>query len=143
SGGVEQGEEDRLRGLRGQLVARRDTGELTRHLPTPGQDVELTIDFALQARVRAIMDPAVGLMSVQAWHDNKHTPIGTPLYGAAVVMEVDSGEVLALVSTPAPPPVVAGEPYPDLSGNTDGILMNKPIGAVYPPGSTLKPLVYC
>lgn len=142
-GGVEQAAEDRLRGLRGQLVRHRDTDRQDRHAPVPGQDVRLTVDIALQARVRAIMDPAFGLTSVQDWHGNDRTPNGTPLYGAAVVLEVDSGDILAMVSTPAPPPRIEGEPYPDLTDDPNRPLVNKPIGAVYPPGSTMKPLVYC
>ncbi|MBI1368153.1 MAG: hypothetical protein GC162_05810 [Planctomycetes bacterium] len=142
-GGVEAAEEARLRGERGQLLHRKDTDQVTRTPPVPGHDVHLTIDMALQARIRALMDPDFGLMQVQAWHGNKDTPIGTPLFGSVCVLEVDSGHVLAMVSTPLPPARVEGEPYPDLTKDPDRPLVNKAIGAVYPPGSTVKPLVYC
>ena len=142
-GGVEAAEEDTLRGLRGELLRRRDTGQTTRTEATPGQQVQLTIDIALQARLRALMDPEFGLMRVQSWHGNSGTPLGTSLYGAAVVLDVDSGHVLAMVSTPVPPARVEGEPYPDLTDDPDKPLMNKPIASVYPPGSTVKPIVYC
>jgi len=142
-GGVEAAEEDRLRGLRGQVLRRKDTGAETRHAPVWGKDVELTVDIALQARIRAIMTPAFGLMQVQDWHNNEDAPVGTELFGAAVVLDVDSGHVLSMVSTPAPPARIEGKPYPDLGEDPDRPLMNKPIASVYPPGSTVKPLVYC
>jgi len=141
-GGIEQAEEDRLRGIRGQQVKRRDTGLVTRTDARRGDDVHLTIDVQLQARLRAIMDPHFGLMRVQGWHSNRRMDPGTPLNGAAVVMEVETGDILAMVSTPMPPKRVPGVPYPDLSTHPDKPLVNRATGAVYPPGSTVKPIVY-
>ncbi|MBI1371956.1 MAG: hypothetical protein GC159_04235 [Phycisphaera sp.] len=141
--GIEQAEEDILRGTRGQQVTRRDTGDVQRVDAQRGHDVHLTIDVNLQARVRAIMDPDFGLMQVQGWHSNHRMAPGTPLYGAAVVMEVATGEIVAMVSTPMPPKREPGEPYPDLSTHPDKPLINRAISAVYPPGSTVKPIVYC
>lgn len=141
-GGAEQAAERELRGSRGRVTIRRDTGEQRRLDPVPGQTVRLTLDIALQARIEAIMQPSFGLMQVRDWHGNEGTPVGTPLNGAAVVLEVDSGQILALVSTPCPPPRIEGEPYPDLSNDRDQPLVNRALSAIYPPGSTLKPLVY-
>jgi penicillin-binding protein 2 len=144
--GVERYEEQRLRGKRGEMLTRLDTGNVERVASIAGQDVHLTIDVALQARMAALLDPGLGLMSVQAWHHNNDTPLGTPLYGTAMVIEVDSGNVLAMVSTPMP-----ADPLPDSSVElesqpavlADGeSTVNKAIAAVYPPGSTLKPIVY-
>jgi penicillin-binding protein 2 len=140
--GIEAAQEDRLRGLRGQLVIHRDTQEVERQPAVVGRDVHLTIDVALQARIMAILDPAFGLTRVQAWHQNEDTPVGMDLYGSALVMEVDSGEILALVSTPVPPAPVSGEPYPDLALDPNGSLYLKPLQAQYAPGSTLKPIMY-
>ncbi len=144
-GGVEQAEEPRLRGLRGQVLVRKDTGEESRQLPTFGQDVTLSIDVMLQARLRAIMEPSFGLMQVQGWHGNAHQPLGTPLSGAAVVMEVDTGEILAMISTPAPAPEgTPGAPtITEMLKDPMRPLVNRAISAVYPPGSTLKPIIYC
>lgn len=141
-GGVESAEEDRLRGLRGQVITRRDTGQQTRVKPAAGDDVQVSIDIRLQARVRALMDPGFGLMSVQPWHNNDSTPLGTPLNGAIVIMEVDTGELLAMVSTPVPPARQHGKPYPDLTDDPNHPLSNRCLASVYPPGSTLKPIVY-
>jgi penicillin-binding protein 2 len=141
SSGIEAAEEDRLRGLRGLMTTRRDTGEVTREVSVPGRDVHLTVDVQLQARVMALMDPAFGLMRVQPWHGND-TPEGTDLHGAAIVLDVDSGEILAMVSTPSAPPRLEGQPYPDLRLDPNLPLVNKPLEAIYEPGSTIKPIIY-
>ena len=98
--------ESTLRGIRGQRVTHLDTGEEQVIAPVAGRDVHLTLDIALQMRVQALMshDPAVGLMRSQEWHhagDSDFAPqIGDPLNGAAIVLDVDNGEVLAAVSVP-------------------------------------------
>src|SRR5690606_22297568 len=107
--GLELAREDDLRGLRGLKIEQLETGERRELPPVPGRDVQLTIDVALQARVQAAMSPELGLAVAQQWHYadgatvNPTTPIGTPLNGAAVVIEVDSGDILAMVSTPSIP----------------------------------------
>jgi penicillin-binding protein 2 len=142
-GGVEQSEETRLRGSRGQLVIQKDTGVETRQPPVRGEDVRLTIDVALEARLRGLLDPEFGLMRVQPWHGNADTPLGTPLNGSVTILEVDTGAILAMVSTPVPPPRVAGRSDPDLSADPDHPMLNRVGSGAYPPGSTLKPIVYC
>ena len=139
SSGVEAAAEHLLRGSRGQVVFRRDTGQETREPDAPGEDVTLTIDLNLQARILALMDPAFGLTVVQDWHRNSQTPVGTPLNGAAVVIDVDSGEVLAMVSTPV---ADLTRPLEELEVDPDRPLWNKAVAVAYPPGSTVKPLVY-
>lgn len=142
SDGIEAAEEDRLRGLRGQLLIHRDSEQVERQPAVPGKDVHLTIDVALQARIMAIMHPDFGLTRVQPWHQNEDTTLGTELFGAALVMEVDSGELLALVSTPVPPAPRPGEPYPDLALDPNGPQYLKPLQVQHAPGSTLKPIMY-
>ncbi len=138
STGIEASEELRLRGRRGRVIRRLDTGQETIHSPEVGEDVRLTLDIALQARVRGLLDPQFGLAQVQPdWHRTS-LPAGTPLYGAVVVMEVDSGDLLALVSTPT----LDGLPDEAPDELTDQALVNKAIGGVYPPGSTMKPIIY-
>lgn len=142
--GVERSMESTLRGSRGKIVRRLDTGIETEHVaPRPGDDVVLTIDHRLQARVQALMshDPRVGLMLAQPWHHGE-LPLGTPLHGAAVVMEIDTGEILAAVSVP-------GITLDQLENDSDAIYGDhtnvpavfRPTAYPYPPGSTVKPLV--
>ncbi|MFA7236469.1 MAG: penicillin-binding transpeptidase domain-containing protein, partial [Phycisphaeraceae bacterium] len=139
AGGVEQAEESVLRGTRGRVEIDRITGREIVDPAQPGRDVRISIDTHLQARIQAAMDPRVGLMAVQDWHNNKELPVGTPLNGAVVVLEVDTGRILAMVSSPADETPVEGLGWPT---EFDFPQMNRPIAAIYPPGSTLKPIVY-
>lgn len=156
--GVEQSMESTLRGLRGEKIRRADTGATTTVAAKPGADVTLTIDAALQARIQAIMEPSLGLAAVQPWNlspeknndgtpNPAYRPVGTPLYGAAVVLDVDSGEVLAMVSTPGftrsdltAEGSTVFKPSADAGG---GAFMNRAVGRPYPPGSVAKALMLC
>ncbi|MCC7146675.1 MAG: hypothetical protein IT443_09535 [Phycisphaeraceae bacterium] len=143
--GVEASMEDFLRGQRGEAIYRLDTGEQKRREPEPGTDVHLTLDIQLQARIRALMDPSMGLMKIQPWHfkdAETSSQLGYPLRGAAVVLEVKTGQVLAAVSVPdfglkdlkERPQWVWEDPV-------DLPYINRAIGRHYRPGSTIKPLV--
>ncbi len=144
--GIEGAREFWLRGLRGSRELHLDTGALVAETPTPGQDVYLTVDIQLQARVRAAMDPELGLARVQPWHGNEQLPEGTPLFGGAVVLDIDRAEILALVSTPHVPR--DGLWFDDESANESFVAMNAPyvnraIAKPYPPGSIAKALIIC
>ena len=85
------------------------------------------------------MDPQIGLMRVQAWQSRRlAAPIGTPLAGAAVVLDVATSQVLAAVSVPSreaaehmsPQQRAVYEPY-----------VFRPTQRFYPLGSTVKPLL--
>ena len=108
----------------------------------------MTIDVALQARVRAAMDPSVGLARVHEWHQNETLATGTNLYGAAVVMEIDTGEILAMVSTPTVPRDgdwgrygLVSQEQVELFGELFSPELNKAIAKPYPPGSIAKAAV--
>ena len=145
--GVERSAEDALRGLRGFVRRRVDTGSEERVDPVPGRDVALSIDAALQARVQAAIDPRVGLTQVQQWHAGWRDgqarkgplPIGEPLAAAAVVMDIGTGDVLALASTPTPS-VATG--MSDTARARRDPFIDRAAGGIYPPGSILKPIVY-
>ncbi|MBT5137060.1 MAG: hypothetical protein HOM36_05835 [Phycisphaerae bacterium] len=130
--GIEKSMERVLRGARGKIVLRQSGEELSRTDVQGGRDVQVTLDIALQARVEAAMSPELGLMEVQAWHNNAVLPIGTPLRGAVVVLDVETSEVLAMVSTPALRDKHDVDGYPWLNRAAEGL---------YPPGSIIKPLV--
>jgi penicillin-binding protein 2 len=65
--------------------------------------------------------------------------------GAAVVMKVETGEILVMASAPAFDPNVfaerKGEAVRELLSDDRRPLLNRAIAATYPPGSILKPLV--
>jgi len=130
--GLEQSLESLLRGTRGKIVKHRNGEELLRVPVEGGQDVQVTLDIKLQARVEAVLSPKLGLMNVQDWHRNAVLPTGTPLRGAVVVLDVETSEVLAMASTPALRDEQDIDGYPWLNRAADGL---------YPPGSIIKPLV--
>lgn len=155
-GGVEQAKEDVLRGLRGQRTKHLDTGKEDLIDATAGRDVTLNVDIALQARVQALFDPSLGLTVIQPWQRTKkpdeplkpdapqELPMGTALNGAVVVMDVLTGDVLAMVSHPSftheqigrAPETIPNDPY-------HMAFLNRPLGKAYQPGSVVKPLVLC
>lgn len=138
SRGVEASFESSLRGSRGQIAKRLDTGEQVRIDPTPGADVNLSIDIALQARVQAILSWEFGLTRVQPWHNNHSLPMGLPLNSAAVVIEVETGEVLAMVTMPT---IAMGEAMTAEERAANFTMVNRATETPYPPGSIIKPLV--
>lgn len=157
--GLERSLEDELRGLRGLRLQRLDRGEAEVVPPAPGRDVTLTIDIMLQARIQALLDPSNGLTAVQTWHDNTEhidatdpaspllMPPGTPMDAAAVVLDVDTGEVLAMVSTPSFMP--DGSDLPRNEAERERYLalrrpyVNRAITMPLPPGSIAKAVVLC
>ena len=153
--GIERSFERHLRGRRGQVTTYHDGRTAVRVEPTAGRDVSMTIDTALQADIAAIMSPAdpndaknpgLGLMRSQSWHrkpkpEDKPKVVrdGEALCGAAVVLDVDSSEVLAAVTVPWRAPAGIAEVKAWEQVNQSWI--NRPIAAAYPPGSSVKPLV--
>lgn len=153
--GIERGYEATLRGERGRRVihldkSSDDEGYEEFDEAMPGRDVNLTIDVNLQARVQSLMDPRVGLASVQPWHRPAVIPagqpeplaVGTPLNGAAVVYEIDSGEILALVSTPTfLRETFQRDAEAIFSDKVNAPWANRAISKPYPPGSIVKPII--
>ncbi|MCC5821799.1 MAG: hypothetical protein LAT64_00765 [Phycisphaerales bacterium] len=147
--GIEAAMEDALRGFRGLRRENLQTRAVEHRAAIPGDDVRLTIDIQLQARVRAILDPEVGLTRVQPWHQNSNLPAGTELDAAAVVLDIPTGEILAMVSMPEAPrdgdwsrrglQGEALERY--LAVHTP--FVNRAIGKPYQPGSIVKALILC
>lgn len=143
--GIEGGHEDELRGLRGLITEQLDTSEIDTEPRTPGKDIKLTIDANLQARIAALCSPDLGLTTIQPWQRNRATPVGTNLNAAAVIIEVDTGDILAMVSTPT-------FTLDDVRERPESVFINDPIlspavnraaGKPYAPGSIVKPLLFC
>lgn len=136
--GIERTQDDRLRGKRGRVRTPIGADEPIREEPVPGDRVQLSIDAALQARVEAILEPAFGLTVVQGFHAAPDQDYGTPLAAAAVAIDVDTGEVLAMASWPdlddhdrlSPRQRLALSPW-----------MDRAMGASFEPGSVMKPIV--
>ncbi len=135
--GVEQLEEEALRGLAGgrnQIVdvAGRVVGVIDEIAPVRGGSVQLTLDLDLQqAAEDAFLPDVLG----------ERTRIG-----AAVALDVHTGDVLALVSKPSfDPNSFAGgidaETWKQLTTDRWKPIQNRAISGQYPPGSTYKALV--
>lgn len=140
--GLEGSGEDELRGLRGLQVEQLDTGGVSIEPPEPGRDVKLTIDAALQARIAALMGKEAALTVVQPWHKNKAAEIGEQLKAAVVVLQIDTGDILAMVSTPTfTREQLRSDPDSIFKNDRDLPLLNRAIARPYPPGSIVKPLM--
>ena len=128
--GLERYYESRLLGQVGsQNVETNAHGRVLRVLdridPIPGEDLYLHVDYRLQ----------------KAAHDAL-----TGKRGAVVAIDVQSGGVLALASTPSfnPNLFVTGISHADyrrLNESRDLPMYNRAVQGQYPPGSTLKPLL--
>ncbi len=100
-------------------------GNLDTRWPVPGKNLVVSLDIELQLAAQMAMEG---------------------LRGAAVAIEPATGDVLALVSTPAfdPNRFASGlsySGYRELETDPDKPLFNRALAGRYPPGSTVKPFL--
>ncbi len=127
--GVEYVCESILRGRRGEEVKDLDR-QLVSQTPTElGEDVTLTLDIELQRRIENYL------------RDYPHDPNLEGNGLAAVVVEVATGDILALVSLPVYDLNRVRYDYGDLVADPRKPLINRAINEQYPPGSVVKPLI--
>ena len=128
--GIEKFLEKRLRGKGGILKMEvnaygRVMKEIEETEGVPGENITLTLDARLQEK------------AFDAFGDES---------GAAILLDVHSGEILAFVSTPAFDPNaftrgLSHQEWNALQTNEKKPLVNKAIQGQYSPGSVFKPLV--
>ncbi|MFM1804679.1 MAG: Stage sporulation protein [Planctomycetota bacterium] len=149
SRGVERTAEEILRGTRGRVVRDLLARTEERIEPITGEDVELSIDIRLQARLHALLMPEVGLARVSqyqvGWERDGAPkvgplPVGTELKGAIVVLDVETGGILSAVSSPT---LADGRAMSRDDRARELPSMFRAFEGVYPPGSILKPLILC
>lgn len=134
--GVEKAFEEYLHGENGtKLITTTSDGQITGEFytkePKPGNTVALTLDIDLQEDVEKALSKTIGDMTEAD---------GIRRGGAAVVVGVGSGEVLALASYPTYDISKWDEIYDTLASDDEGApLFNRAIGGTYAPGSTFKP----
>ena len=158
--GVELAFEEWLHGSDGTArVTRNSSGTITGTVyeedPVPGNHVYLTIDMQLQEAVERALESGVIALQQQRDQDNaEHQAAGETdeikeeiREAAAVVVDVDTGEPLAIASYPTfdPSQVFDPEYYEELMVNSDDPNMPQPmynyaLMGAYAPGSTFKPL---
>ncbi|MDO9535081.1 MAG: penicillin-binding protein 2 [Bacillota bacterium] len=133
--GIELVWETYLQGQDGGLqVEVNSTGQSIREFervePIPGHDLYLTIDARLQAAVeQSLKDVVEGLIS------ENNTFAGE---AAAVVLDPNSGRILAMASNPSYDPNTFRHDFPELSKDPRRPLLNKTIEEHFPVGSTFK-----
>ena len=132
--GVEKAFESYLRGTDGRRLINTDetgkiTGELYTREPQPGGTVALTLDIDLQADVEAALAETISGMI-----DKDSNERG----GAAAVVSVGTGEVLALASYPTYDLSTFNEDYDELVNDQRLPMFNRATQGIYAPGSTFK-----
>lgn len=135
--GIEKLEEEFLRGTDGKKNVMQDLGkdaEITlEDIPaTPGNYVTLTIDSELQKAAEDSLKNRIAEISAAGDDANA---------GAAIVLDIKNGDVLASASYPSYNPETYNKDYAELVANAANPIWNRAICGTYTPGSTLKPLI--
>ena len=139
--GLEAQYEERLRGKNGFRQVEVDVNgrpisnkNLKKVEPEQGNNLVLTLDYDLQKALEKGMDNSLKKLKRSA--------------GAAVVIDVKTGAILAMTSRPGfdpnnlVPPVStkAVREYLNPGEGKKAVMQNRVIGSKYPPGSTFKPV---
>lgn len=132
--GVEKAFEEYLHGNDGKRLITTDengkiTGELYTREPQPGGTVALTIDIDLQQVVEDTL-----ASTIQGMIDKDSNERG----GAAAVIQVGTGEVLAMASYPTYDLETFNQDYDELVKDERLPMFNRATQGVYAPGSTFK-----
>lgn len=134
--GVEAAFETYLHGINGtRIVSTNDDGKITSELyavePEPGDIVELTLDIDFQEEVELLLAQKVEEMTAKD---------GIARGGAAAVVDIHDGGVLALASYPTYDLSAFNKNYNEYASDPLMPFYNRATDGVYIPGSTLKPL---
>lgn len=137
--GAEKAFERWLHGTTGTRAVETDKAGQERSVlytkePEPGKNVFLTIDILFQERVERILSR--GIAELQASGEELKGKEAEA--GAIVVMDVHSGEVLALASYPTYDLRAFSAQYSELLQDPLRPLVNRAIAGLYSPGSTYK-----
>lgn len=127
--GIEKSYDSILRGVAGKKIVEVDAlGNIIRFVriqkPLKGQDIRISVDINAQQEAEKSLEGRAG---------------------AVVALKADTGEVLAMASSPSFDPnlFVLGieqNEWRELINDPDRPLMNRAIQNQYPPGSTFKPI---
>ena len=131
--GIERWAESYLRGTDGKtgrttVVDGAEVEILAEIDPVPGDYVMLTLDSELQAKAEESLESTIKSIG------------GDCNAGAAVVLDVNSGNTLAMASYPTYDMSRFNEDYEKLINDTGNPMINRAVSGLYSPGSTFKPL---
>jgi peptidoglycan glycosyltransferase len=119
TGGIEAAHDEALRGEEGRGVLEAAWEGLL-HRPPEGRDVQLTLDAGLQRLAQEVLEGKAG---------------------AAVLLEADSGRVLAMASSPTFHPAHLAETWDALREDPSAPLLNRSTQGLYQPGTALQTVV--
>lgn len=150
--GAELAFEEWLHGVNGKATVSYTadgtvTGTVYTEEPEPGNHVYLTIDLQLQEAVERALEFGIYELQIDREDDNRERveegeePLEDVGGGAVVVVEVDTGEPLAIASYPTFSLSTFDEDYDEVSADESNPLFNRALMGTYAPGSTFKPLV--
>jgi len=114
----------------------RSQGVVSEQAPRPGNDIRLTIDADVQAVTEDQLDKAIAEAHRQGYNSSRA--------GAAVVLDIQTGEVLASTSRPTYDPAaflggISTAEWETLNAKTSEYPLNdRAVMAAYPPASTFK-----
>ncbi len=127
--GIEYVCETILRGRRGEERMDIDRQIVSRTETQFGKDVSMTLDIELQKKIEEYLTDC-----------ERNPNCKAPM--AVVVIDVNTGDILALVSTPVFDLNRTRYDYDTLAGDPNEPLRNRAINkGEYPPGSVIKPLI--
>ncbi len=135
--GIEAYCEDLLHGTDGEITYYLNadgmiiSSEITKQ-PIPGKTVMLTLDKRIQQTVQNTL-----LKTIDQLNENGGRCTG----GAAVVMNVKTGQIFASANAPTYDRETYQKQYETLLSNPNNPLINRAFQGIYPIGSTIKPAV--
>ncbi len=118
--GLEASLDEYLRGLAHPSAWEIWTNHLLYGQPPPGLDVQLSLDMTIQTQAQALLG-------------NQR--------GAAVLLDAETGEILAMASSPSFDPNLLDTQWSRLVSDEDSPLFNRAALGSYPPGTALAPFL--
>lgn len=134
--GIERSWEPYLRGQEGEILVEvnsvgRLVGVREKRDPVPGNDLHLSLDWKLQRDTQKILKE--GLVHLQETFGYKHAQVAS-----AVVLDPNTGKIMAMASTPDYDLSTFIENYNEISSDPLRPEINRAIQGVYAGGSTFK-----
>lgn len=136
--GAEYAFEKDLHGVDGKQIIKTDeTGAImditTLVEPKPGNHIYLTIDLGLQIMVEHALSSRIAVLNLEREEEEQIIQ-----KGAVVVLDVNTGELLAAATYPSYNPQTLSADFAQLSIDPGEPMMNKATTGRYNPGSTFK-----
>ncbi len=141
--GIEKLMESYLRGENGggsveQSSGGYSIGQNVEKAPVKGRNVSLTLDLDMQLACEKALSETIQSISASAAGAKEG---GAADAGSIVVIDVNSGDVLAMASYPSYEIKTFTSEYNNLLKNKSNPLFNRALSGTYAPASTFKPLV--